>query len=562
MAARLGLQWELRGWEGGAIDRLCGTEPMFADLTVPEGCYEGADRPGPLFSYSTWPSLAAAFLATTGISAALRSRGQTGRGQRVETSLLQGVLCTTIAGWQRCERPETPFYRTWVIDPRGSKGTFVAGDGRWVHHWVPNPAFVLGVSGGETIGDPAFASPRDDPDRIMPTLEELVVLHHYYPLLAEAIARYPSQDWVDAGARAGVALQPVRTPEEALADPALLDDGCVAEVTHPRWGAIRQVGLAYRLADTPGCVAGPAPAPGADTEEVLGEARRRVDRPPAAAPNPALRSPLEGIRVVDLGLAVAGPFSTQVLSDLGAEVIKVNTPWDAFWHTTHIAMACNRGKRSVAVDLKDARGVAVVRRLIASADVVQHNMRYAAVERLGLDYESLRADQPGLVYCHSRGHDRGPRAAMAGNDQTGSALAGVEWEDGGGDDGGRPIWQLASMGDTGNGFLAAIGIIQALIHRDRTGDGQFVDTSILNACLLNASYAGVDAEGRSLPAAPAGRRPDRPERPVSSLPDGRRRLAVRGRAHRAPVAPALRSAGAGPGRGPALRRPGGPGVPR
>jgi crotonobetainyl-CoA:carnitine CoA-transferase CaiB-like acyl-CoA transferase len=200
------------------------------------------------------------------------------------------------------------------------------------------------------------------------------------------------------------------------------------------------------------------------------------------------------VRVLDLGLAVAGPFGTQVLGDLGAEVIKVNTLYDMYWHANHIAFACNRGKRSIAINLKDPRGMEVLRQLVESADVVAHNMRYEAAVRLGVDEASLRAIKPDLIYCHSRGHDQA-RREMAGNDQTGSALAGVSYEDGGCANGGEPLWSLTSMGDTGNGFFCAIGIIQALYHRDRTGEGQFVDTSILQACLLNASSTWLAADG-------------------------------------------------------------------
>jgi len=502
VAARTGLQWEQRGWPGGGINRLCGREPLFGDLEVPEGCGEGAPRDGPLFSYSTWPSLAACFLATTAISAALRAREHTGRGQWVETSLLQGVLATTAGAWQRCEDPDAPHYQTWVMDRRATKGEFECADGRWVHHWVPNPSFVLGVSrGDELVVTDDIKAPTADPSRIATDPEEIIVLWHYYPLMAEAFRKFTARQWTEAGARVGVALQPIRTPEEALADPDLLADGCVVAVGDAELGPIRQFGLAYRMSATPGEVRSGIAAPGEHTAEVVAEAGAaaaamgRSAWPAAAATGHALRAPLEGVRVIDLGLAVAGPFGTQVLSDLGAEVIKVNTLVDRYWHANHIAFACNRGKRSISMNLKDPRGLVVLRRLVERADVVHHNMRYAAAERLGIDYESLRRVNPSLVYCHTRGFDSGARAGMPGNDQTGAALAGVEWEDGGCADGGRPIWSLSSMGDTGNGFLSAIGVIQALYHRDRTGEGQFVDTSILNACLLNSSYAWITADG-------------------------------------------------------------------
>jgi crotonobetainyl-CoA:carnitine CoA-transferase CaiB-like acyl-CoA transferase len=496
VAARTGMQWEQRGWRGGTIARMSGGEPNLPELEPPDGCWDGTDRPGPLFPYSTWPSLAAAFLATAGVSAALHAREVTGRGQHVETSLLQGVLVATWGGWQRAEHPEAPGYDTWIFDSRTTRGLFECGDGQWVCQWVPNPAFALGASAGDElrVTDDTRA-PRDDPTRIPPNPEEIVVLHHYYPLLAEAYRKFPAHDWVRLAEQVGIAMQPIRPPEAALADPALIEDGCVAVVNDPEMGPINQVGITYRLSAAPTAVRGPAPGVGEHDDEIRAEAAAGASRTPIAPTGRSLGAPLDGIRVLDLGLAVAGPFGTQLLSDLGADVIKINALHDSYWHSTHIAMACNRGKRSLAVNLKDRRGMDALLQLVAGADVVQHNMRYDAATRLGVDYESLRSINPSLIYCHTRGFERGYREHLPGNDQTGAALAGVMWEDGGMGAGGRPMWSLTSLGDLGNGFLSAIGMLQAIYHRDRTGEGQFVDTSILNACLINSSYAWLTADG-------------------------------------------------------------------
>jgi crotonobetainyl-CoA:carnitine CoA-transferase CaiB-like acyl-CoA transferase len=141
----------------------------------------------------------------------------------------------------------------------------------------------------------------------------------------------------------------------------------------------------------------------------------------------------------------------------------------------------------------------VFHRLVAAADVVHSNMRRDALRRLKCDEDSLREVNPDIIYCHTRGFDRGPRSDSPGNDQTGCSLAGVTWEDGGCWDGGRPFWSLTSLGDTGNGFFSAIGVIQALYHRARTGEAQSVDTSILNAGLLVASMAALEPDGSALP---------------------------------------------------------------
>ena len=118
-----------------------------------------------------------------------------------------------------------------------------------------------------------------------------------------------------------------------------------------------------------------------------------------------------------------------------------------------------------------------------------------AAVRLGVDYESIKAIKPDIIYCHTRGFEHGEREGLPGNDQTGAALAGPDWLDGGLDHDGIPFWPVVSLGDTGNGFLSAIAIVQALYHRDRTGEGQFVDTSIMYAQLLNASIAWSLADG-------------------------------------------------------------------
>ena len=316
------------------------------------------------------------------------------------------------------------------------------------------------------------------------------------------MARFPSDDWVRIAAEVGVPVQPVRSPEEALLDPLFLADGCVTEIVDPEVGPIRQVGRTYALAACPPEPRGPAPAVGEHTQEVLAEAQdadRNRAAPPASSSavpaGPRLVAPLDGVLVLDLGLAVAGPFGTQLLADLGATVIKVNALHDDYWMSNHIAMCCNRGKRSIAINLKDPKGLEILHRLVERADIVQHNMRYDAAERLGVDYESLRKVNPRLIYCHTRGFEHGPRSLLPGNDQTGAALAGSEWMDGGLDHDGNPVWSVTSLGDTGNGFLSAIGMVQALYHRDRTGEGQFVETSIVYAHLLNNSMAWTTPDG-------------------------------------------------------------------
>jgi crotonobetainyl-CoA:carnitine CoA-transferase CaiB-like acyl-CoA transferase len=274
------------------------------------------------------------------------------------------------------------------------------------------------------------------------------------------------------------------------------------EVNDPLIGPIAQVGRVYEIQDRPIEIVDGPPAPGQHTAEVLAEAATEPKSAPVPPASRQLAHPLDGITVLDFGLAVAGPYGGQLLADLGANVIKVNRPGEEFWMSTTWGMLANRGKQSIGLDLKQDGAQQILRRLVTQADVVMHNMRSDAAARIGVDEPTLRKINPSLVYCHTRGHDRGERESLPGNDQTAGAIAGTQWADGGVDGGGAPLWPCISLGDPGNGLLAAIGIVQAIYERDRTGKGQSVDTSILNAHLLNNSSAWIAADGSD-----AGNRP-------------------------------------------------------
>lgn len=490
VAARAGLQWEARGWYGSSMDRILGRDRDAVEMDVPDAVRIGSDREGPIFTATAAPSVLAAYLATLGISAALRAREITGRGQWVETSLLQAILQANCATWQRPAHIDAPGYQMNVSDRRQTWGIVRAADG-WMCTWASQPEWFEAAGAGDELRVPSSEVVRS---RGMPTIEHrLQVLERTAPIFA----KFPVADWVRIAAESGsVSCQPVRTPEEALCDPALLAEGSVAEVEDPELGTLRQAGVLYRLHGCPTGISGPAPRPGQHTDEVRAEAAACAARPTGAAEAAApLGGPLAGIRIVDFGLAVAGPWGSQLLADLGADVIKVDPLRQAFWMPTHMSIGVNRSKRWMGLDVKQSEGMEIAQRLVRDADAVVLNMRPQAAEKLGLDYESLRKLNPRLVYCHSRGHEDGPRSLLPGNDQTGNALGGTEWEDGGCWNGGRPWFGTTSNGDIGNGFLSAIAVTQALYDRERTGRGQRVDASILNAALFNNSRVYATPQG-------------------------------------------------------------------
>lgn len=474
VSARTGLFFDQRGRPGTAMNFIDRREPPSPEFGPPDGMVRGADRPGPIFPRSSWPSLGAAYLATLGIAAALRAREVTGRGQAVETSLFQGALFAVSLTWQRVERPDdSPLYWMWPTDSRSIEGLFECADGRWVHHWTIRPAWVREAGAGtDAVATNPDHDYRSDPDRIGMTAEDLLVTHFIYPELVEAFKRFPARDWAAAGEASEMGVALVRSPLEALLDESFLADGCVTEVDHPRHGRIRHIGNPLEFGEP--FAKSPSTRQNGSTELSGG--------------------PLAGIKVLDLGLGVAGPFAPRMLADLGADVIKIHALHDTFWAGTHMGLGTNRGKRSISVNLKDPRGLEILHQLIDQTDVIATNWRPGAMARLGIDEDSLRDRRPDLVICNSRGYEKGPRSDLPGTDQTAAALCGTEWEDAAASHGNPPLWSRSGMGDTGNAMLSATAIAMALFDRERTGIGRSVSTSIVNATLLATSYAWIDPD--------------------------------------------------------------------
>jgi crotonobetainyl-CoA:carnitine CoA-transferase CaiB-like acyl-CoA transferase len=495
VSARTGLLFDQRGRAGTAMEYILGRPGPCPEIGTPEGLRRGAERNGPVFARTPWPSVGATYLAALGIAAALRARELTGCGQHVETSLLQGALAAVCLNWQKVEKPDSPLYWMWPTDSRSIEGLFECADGRWVHHWTVRPNWVLeSANGAEKPSPPALDGPyRDDPDRVSMESDGLLTGYYLYEHLAEAFKKFPANDWVEAAESSGMGIALVRSPAEALGDESFLADGCVVRIDDPEVGPIRCAGTLLEFSSTPGRVRGPSSDVVTSTDDLL--ASMRVTQSPNGQSR-SLAHPLSGVRVLDLGLGVAGPFTGRLLADLGADVIKVNALYDSYWNGTHMGLGTNRGKRSIALNLKSLAGRQILERLIAKADVLTTNWRPGAARRLGVDFESLHSRYPSLVHCNTRGFEKGPRSLLPGTDQTAAALTGTEWEDGGCDSGNPPMWSRSNMGDTGNALLAAIAITSALYHRDKTGEGQAVSTSIVNAGLLHTSYAWIHDDGR------------------------------------------------------------------
>lgn len=193
---------------------------------------------------------------------------------------------------------------------------------------------------------------------------------------------------------------------------------------------------------------------------------------------------LDGIRVLDITQVMAGPFCGMLLADMGADVIKVEPPaGDSTRNAGRRGepfLAVNRNKRGIAVNLKDPRGQALVRRLAARADVLVENYRPGVMAQFGLDYATLAAHNPGLVYCSISGFGQtGPHAHRGGFDLIAQGMSGLMSVTG--EPGRPPVKVGVPITDLGAGLFASYAILTALLHRARTGEGQSIDTSLLEA---------------------------------------------------------------------------------
>ena len=206
--------------------------------------------------------------------------------------------------------------------------------------------------------------------------------------------------------------------------------------------------------------------------------------------------PLENIKVVDLTRTLAGPFCTQNLADMGADVVKIEEPndgdetrkWPPIWNGESTQfLSFNRNKRSLSVNLKSDEGLAIVKKLAAGADIMIESFRAGTLARFGLGYDDIKAVNPDIIYCTISGYGRtGPMASKPGYDLIIQAYSGLMHLTGEPD--GAPQRVGFSLVDLFTGMLAFGSIVTALYHRDQTGEGQLIDAALLDGQVAAMSY--------------------------------------------------------------------------
>lgn len=411
------------------------------------------------------PTYAMTLLGLTGVWAALIERSRTGEGQIVEASLQRGAAAITTPDRVEYERPTPATERR--VPPGVRQLILPCADGAYIQlAKLPGAlATIYRALGIPFEGDPTTLETREVASDPRDFFAE-------FDLLAEHAGKIVSRTLLEALWAGGIPADVVLAPGECWDDEQVRLNGTIGE----RLPGVESVVFPLRFVQD-------APAPPGE---------------PGAAPEaPAGSSaPLRGIRVVGLGAYIAGPYAARLLADLGASVVKVDAlAGDPSAYTYGHWWACNMGKSSIRLNLKTDKGLAVLEKLCARADVVLHNFRPAAARRLKIDSASLRAKGlcPVTLECSAYG-SVGPKAEYPGFDQIALGISGNEVRAGG--VGNPPLWYRNCVVDYTTGMLGALGVVIALYERMQSGGAVEARINLLDSSLYLMSELIRGPDGR------------------------------------------------------------------
>ncbi|HXH23007.1 MAG TPA: CoA transferase [Dehalococcoidia bacterium] len=425
----------------------------------------------PVYTAIPISSVYAAFQASVAIAMALNARERDGAGQRIEMPLFDATFAAIGSRGLRVHSRPPGADAQAMARIMGWTRQFQCKDGRWIMFHGGNKNFVDFL---RAVGAEEWA--RDTSPETARRTEEL-------------FRTRTAQEWEDFAEKVGTECSVCRTSAEWLENEHARASRIIIETTDPVLGRLVQPGVNVRMSATPGEIRSPRPAPNQHRDEIVAAA---VSPPATRAEAEALiRSALDGVRVIDLCIVLAGPTCGRTLAEFGAEVIKIDSPYreGVAFHND-----INRGKRSIVLDLKKPEGLEIFWKLVDTADVVVQNFRKGIAEKLGFGYEAVRARRPDIVYASLNTYGQiGPFAGRPGHEQIAQAATGMQ-ERYGGD--GRPTLQPFAVNDYGTGFMGAYGVALALLHRRKTGQGQHVDTALAYTATMLQSPFMLDYAGK------------------------------------------------------------------
>jgi crotonobetainyl-CoA:carnitine CoA-transferase CaiB-like acyl-CoA transferase len=391
------------------------------------------------------------------IGAALYERVGSGRGQAVVVTGLHGaaqVMPTTVfeggqAGAWRSPVGGAPNYRLYEC-----------GDGLWLFLGALFETVYLRAL--EVTG--VLVDLLDDP-QIAGDLSAALVAPGARVTMAKLEAVFRTRngaEWLATLEAADVPCGAVLTREEWFRGETVAANEMHVELGHPEFGTVEMPGVSVRMSGTP------------TVRPRLARPASGAEPPPAPAPpisdvrGAAGEGPLAGVKVLDLGVVIAGAYAASILAGLGADVVKIETPsGDPFRMYSAAFCSYNRGKRSLVLDLKRPDAKDVFLELVADADVVLDNYRLGVRERLGISYDSLRAVNPRIISLSISGYGaKGPQAARPGFDPLLQAQSGLMQAQGG--YGAEPVFHLVAVNDVGSAAMSALAVVAALVARSCT----------------------------------------------------------------------------------------------
>ena len=478
--------------ERGPLKGLPGYEGIVAAKTGRMASQEGF-REGPIFTPTPIASYGAGMLAAQGLLASLVAREKTGVGQRVHTSLQHALTAYDMGGFLHRMHKNDEEGEVFGVMPLAFM-TALCADGRFIQmcsrqpHLFRNWMRVLGLE--HLYDDPAF---HRMPDSFPSRQDMLAILE-----MVEARMRERTMDeWLELFPKEDVGGDPFLAAPEFLDHIQTAANGRRSIVVDPRVGETVQIGPLAILSETPASIGTPAPELGEHDEEVLGPLRTQpIPGPRAAAPRASLKHPLEGITAVECAYFYAAPFSMTLLAEMGARVIKVEPPegdpMRRNWSSTYSKAAI--GKESIIANMKMPEGRRIVHELVSRADLFLHNFRPGVPERLEIDYRTLSSINPKLVYVYGSCYgSKGPWSHRPGFHSTPNALAGSGIIESGR---GNPP-KDRSFPDPAGALGVATCAMVGLNARERTGKGQYIETTMINSLGYVVAPWGLQYEGKA-----------------------------------------------------------------
>lgn len=428
-------------------------------------------RPGPIVYRYQQGSWAAAHLAAAGILARLVMRLQSGTGGAAHTSIFQGFMSTLPLVWARNSAGPMPNPATYPLAARPTAmQLFQCQGGDWLQ--IMDPTQQFDYASMPTMWDVMAEGVEID------TREGLI----------EAFRRRPLESWLADLRAADIAVEPAYPMGEMLRHPEVKANGYVVEVDDPALGKTQQPNVPFHSdADLP--QGRPSPR--------LGEGGEQQWKSPVPATRESARPAevLERVRILDLGMFLAGPMGPSMMGDMGANVIKVEALTGdriRFMHRYYQAAA--RSKRSIALDLTRPEAQPILERLIQWAEVVHHNMRFKGAAKLGLSEEGIRQYNPDVAFNYVSAYgQKGERGNWPGYDSIFNAIAGWEFENAG--EGNRPVFNRPGTMDVTAAQSCLVEIMASLYAKRAGGKGHTTQTSLLGVATFTQGERLIGPDG-------------------------------------------------------------------